>query len=844
MEGWQKWASRVERAPVTRSQVHENGCDWHMGQFEVWDAWAGPACRVARANARLQRQVKTRFGTRRGPGESMRRWSTVAICITFSVFLAGCPKGNQDFKSGVHAEDLKDYDAAVEYYLKAAKVDPHNANFQIKLNQARFEAGQLHLHQGLKLREKGDLQGALAEFQRAQIMDPSSSVADQEAKKTMDMIAERMAANQAQAEEPLAENGEPVMATAPPEVKPLSRAPINLKMSNDARVVFDTIGKLAGLTVIYDPDLQQKKISTELNNVTLEQALDIVCLESKTFWKPVTENIIIVVPDQAQKRRDYEEQVVRTFYLSNVALAQDLTEIATGLRQLLELKRAQQVNSQNAIIIRDTPDKLMLAEKIIRDIDKAKPEVIVQIMILEARTDNLRNLGILPVQSVTAAINPSYTSSSTSSSTTTSTTSSSSNTATLNQLRHLNQSDLVFTLPSATANFLLTDSSTKILQNPELRGVDGQSAKLKIGDRVPVATGSFQAGVGVGATSGAGFVNPLVNTQFQYIDVGVNVDVTPHVHPNRDISMKVSIEVSSVTGTSTIGGISQPIISQRKVEHEIRLKEGEVSILGGLIQRTDTNTLNGWPGLAKVPVMHYLFSGTNTEIQEDEVLIVLTPHIVRMPDWNKSNLRAMLSGTDTFVGAKRELEVKAPTANPNPQMTPPTAPAQTPAGPLVPAGAPAPAGQPTAPGAVPQAQGASGPQIRFEPAALNLTAGQTATIGVVVENVTDLYSVPMLLQYNPAIISVEEVRHGGFLSGGTQEIAIVQRVDKEHGQAIISATRQPNTPGVNGSGTLLGVVVKALAPGTTNLSIVQVNAKDSQQKPIPLVTSEATLRVQ
>src|SRR5208282_2994170 len=251
--------------------------------------------------------------------------------------------------------------------------------------------------------------------------------------------------------------------------------------------------------------------------------------------------------------------------------------------------------------------------------------------------------------------------------------------------------------------------------------------------------------------------------------------------------------------------------------------------------------------LANVPVMRYLFSGDNTEIQEDEVLIVLTPHIVRMPDWSKANLRAMFSGTDTFVGAKRELEVRAPTANPNPQMIPPAAPAQTPAGPLVPAGAPAPAPTPAAqptPGVVPQGQGTMGPRIRFEPAALNLTAGQTATIGVVVENVTDLYSVPMLLQYNPAIISVEEVRHGGFLSGGTQEIAIVQRVDKEHGQAIISATRQPNTPGVNGSGTLLGVVVKALAAGTSNLSIVQVNAKDSQQKPIPLVTSEATLRVQ
>jgi general secretion pathway protein D len=780
----------------------------------------------------------------------MRRWSAVAICILFGVILGGCPKGNPDYKAGMHAEDLKDYDAAVEYYLKATKVDPHNANYQIKLNQARFEAGQLHVHEGLKLREKGDLQGALAQFQRAEILDPSSSVADQEAKKTMDMIAEKVAANQAQAEEPLVENGEPVMATAPPEIKPLSRAPINLKMSNDARVVFDTIGKLAGLTVIYDPDIQQKKISTELNNVTLEQALDIVCLESKTFWKPVTENIIIVVGDQAQKRRDYEEQVVRTFYLSNVAIAQDLTEITTGLRQLLDLKRIQQVNSQNAIIIRDTPDKLMLADKIIRDIDKAKPEVIVQVMILEARTDNLKNLGIQQVQSISAAVNPSYSTSSTSSSTTTATssTASSGTTATLSQLRHLNQSDLVLTLPSATANFLLTDSSTKILQNPELRGVDGQSAKLKIGDRVPVATGSFQAGVGVGSTSGAGFVNPLVNTQFQYIDVGVNIDMTPHVHPNRDISLKVSIEVSSVTGTSSIGGISQPIISQRKVEHEIRLKEGEVSILAGLIQRTDTKTLNGWPGLANVPVMHYLFATDNTETQEDEVLIVLTPRVVRMPDWSKANLRAMFSGTDTFVGAKRELEVKAPTANPNPQMIPPAGPAQTPAGPLVPAGAPAPAPAPVtppvAPSVVPQAQGAMGPRMRFEPAALNLTAGQTATIGVVVENVTDLYSVPMLLQYNPAIISVEEVRHGGFLSGGTQEIAIVQRVDKEHGQAIISATRQPNTPGVNGSGTLLGVVIKALAPGTTNLSIVQVNAKDSQQKPIPLVTSEATLRVQ
>jgi len=780
----------------------------------------------------------------------MRRWCQLTVLVAVGVFAAGCPtgKGKQDYKQGQKAADLQDYDAAVDYYLKALKTDPRNVNYKIGLDQARFEAGQSHVKQGLQLREKGDLQGALAQFQRAQILDPSSTAADQEIKKTVKMIADQAQANQAEAQPLFDNNGQPELATAPPELKPLSRAPINLRMSNDVKVVYDTIGKLAGLTVIYDPDLQARRIPVDLNNVTLEQALDIVSLEAKAFWKPVTENIIMIVPDNTQKRRDYEEQVVRTFYLSNISIPQDLTEITTGLRQLLDLKRIQQVNAQNAIIIRDSPDKIALAEKIIRDIDKAKPEVVIQMEVLQARTDKLRNLGVLPGQSASIAINPNSSTTS-SSSTTTTTTNSTPGTVTLAQLTHLNQNDVVLTLPGATANFVLTDSSTKIIDNPEIRAVDGQPAKLRVGDRVPVATGSFQAGVGVGSTAGAGFVNPLVNTQFQYIDVGVNVDITPHVHPNRDISLKVSVEVSSVTGEATIGGIQQPIISQRKIEHEIRLKEGEVSILGGLFERIDTRTLNGWPGLANVPIMRYLFSTDNVEHQENENLIVLIPRIVRMPDWTRENLRALYSGPESNPGVKREIDMRSPASNPNPTLPPAAAPQAAPATPAAtPAGGVAPAAPTAAPPAPPTATPApqaqvGGPHIRFEPSTLNLSPGQTATIGVVVENVTDLFSVPMLLQYNPAIISVEEVRHGGFLTGGSQEIALVQKVDKEHGQAIISATRQPNTPGVNGTGTLLGVVVKALAAGTTNLSIVQINAKDSQQRPIPLVTSEATLNV-
>jgi general secretion pathway protein D len=732
--------------------------------------------------------------------------------IAAALLLVGCPQTPAPSNERVKQQDFQDADAAVDYYLKATKDDPHNVSYRLKLGQARFEACQRHIQQGLKRRADGDLRAAISEFQRAQVLDPASSIAEQELKKTIDLLTEQLRA--VQTEPAQAENTQFAYASEPPELKPLSRAPINLKMSNDAKVVFDTLGKLGGLTVIYDPDLQARRISTELKNVSLEQALDIVCLESKAFWKPLTENIVLIVPDQTQKRRDYEEQEVRTFYLNNIAFAQDLTEVSTGLRQLLDLKRIQQINAQNAVIIRDTPDKLALVEKIIQDMDKAKPEVMIQMEVLQARTDKLRDLGIQPWQNVSVAINPNYSSSSDSSK--------SNGKASLAQLTHLNQNDVVLTLPSVTANFLLTDSATKIIDNPEIRAVDGQPAKLRVGDRVPVATGSFQSGTGVGSSG----VNPLVNTQFQYIDVGVSLDVTPHVHVNREISLKVLVEVSSVTGYATIGGIQQPIISQRKVEHEIRLKEGEVSILGGLFERVDSKTLNGWPGLANVPLMRYLFSSENVERQENENLIVLIPRIVRMPDWSLTNLRAMYAGSETYPSVKKVVDLQSPSANPDPQPVSPDV------GPVSSLGSPR----------TPQLQ-VNGPRIRFEPPSMKLKLGETAAIGVVVENITDLFAIPLLLEYDPAVVSIEKVDQADFFWSGSQGIALVQRIDKERGQALVYLSRPPNTAGVNGTGKLLSVVVRAIGAGSSKLSIVQMNPRDSREKQIAVQAEQASLDV-
>ena len=759
---------------------------------------------------------------------NVRNFYVVGL-IAALVGLSGCPKGGHDTSAGAKAEALKDYDTALDYYNKALQTNPNNTEYKLKAARARFEAAQWHVDQGHRLRDQGNLELALAEFRKAQMIDPSISVAQQEVKNTMDAIAVKQGGAEAQ---PATQNPEePKLMAGPPQVQPLSRAPINMKATNDSKAVFEAIGKLAGLTVIFDPDFTSRRISVDLTNVTLEQALNISSLESKAFWRPVTANIIFVVPDQPQKRKDYEEEIVKTFYLRNTVLPQELTEIVTSIRQLLDLRRVQQINAQNAIVIRDTPDRILLAGKIIDDIDKARPEVVIQVAVMEARRDRMRNVGITPPTSITASFaNPATTSSSSSSST------SNAAAATISQLEHtpgILSSGYSITMPGASASFLMTDSSTQILDDPEIRVVDGQTAKLKIGDRIPVATGSFQAGIGVGSTgTGAGVVNPLVNTQFQYLDVGVNVDVTPRIHPDREISMKVHVEVSSQTNTVNIGGINQPVISQRSIEHDIRLKDGEVNVLGGLIEQTDSNAINGIPGLAKIPIFRNLFSGDTVDHERDEILIVLIPHIVRLPSITAENLRSIASGTDTNAEVRLAEAVNLPEAE-RPQ-------AAAPAPPPAPPAAPAPAISPTA--ATPP-QAAQNAAVRFEPATVTIKPGETTTIGVTVQNMQDLYSIPMLLQYNPAIISVEDVRQGGFLSGGTQQVAIVERVDKERGQAIISATRMPNTPGVSGSGTIVGIVVKGLAPGSSQLSIVQVNAKDSQQRPIQMVTGEATVQV-
>jgi general secretion pathway protein D len=762
------------------------------------------------------------------------------LLILAGFVLTGCPKANQNFDAGRKAESIQDYDTALVEYDRALRADPMNAEYKLRSIRMHAMDGNFHLEQGEKLVKKGDLEMALAEFEKAQGVDPSNMAAEQEVGRVANMLAEKNAANAPEKINPNPLKEE--LLSGPPELKPLSREPINVKWTNNCNVIFESVAKLAGLSVIFDPDFHAQRISVELPNITVEQALDAVSLACKAFWKPLTSSVIFVAPDNAQRRKDLEDEIVQTFYLSNTLQPTDLTEIVTGLRSTLNIQKILQVNAQNAIVIRATPDQVAAAAKIIRTIDKARPEVLIHVQVLAANRDRLRDLGILPGQSVAVTFTPrtalqpnngsSSSSSGSSSSSSTTTAAQAVQQITLNNLHSLGTSDYSITLPGATANAILTDNKTKIIQDPEIRVTDGEKAKLTIGEKVPIATGSFQAGVGVGVGGGAGVVNPLVNTQFTYQDVGVTIEVQPRVHPDNEISMKLTVDISSLAGSSNIGGINQPIISQQKIEPEIRLKDGEVSILAGLIQRTENVNLNGIPGLAQVPLMRYLFSDNSTQVQDQEVLFILTPHIIRFPSITAEDLRSLATGSDQNVRVYREQDdaLATPQKPGGAQLQIPQAPT-----------APNPAANANA---APNASESLAAQLQFDPSTVNLKRGDSTTIGLKVTNIGDLYSIPLLIHYDPAVVQVEEIRDGGFLSGGTQEIAIVQHIDPQRGEAVVSATRQPNTPGISGTGTLLGVVVKAIGPGKSSIQILQVNARDSQQHTIPLVSGEATIQVQ
>jgi general secretion pathway protein D len=549
------------------------------------------------------------------------------------------------FNRGARAESQNQYDAAYEAYKEAFALKPNEPKYEMAYLRVRAQTAEQHVRSGLSLREQGKLQEALGEFQKAAEIDHANHIAEQEVRRTAGMIRkETQLAGSAstKVESPLAKMAQE--AEGPVDLEPASDTPLTLRMTTTADNIYKTIGKLAGFNILFDLDYKPQRITIELNDVSLREALKMVAMESKTFWRPISTNAIFVVAES--KRKEFEGNVMKTFYVRNASTPAELQEVVGTLKGILDITRVQVSPNQNAITLRGTNDQMVLAEKLLSDLDKPKSEVVVDIAVMEISRNRVRTLGTTPPTSGSISWIPPASG------------------FTVQNLGKLNSGNFSVSIPGASATALMSDGSAKVLQNPEIRVLDNEKATLKIGDRVPIATGSFQPGVGGGG------INPLVNTQFQYLDVGVNIDITPHVHSEREVTLKMVLEVSSVTGSSNIGGISQPVIGQRRIEHETRLQDGDVNLVGGILEDTETTSLGGYPWLTKIPILKFLFGQENKERQQNEIVFAITPHIVRATEITDENLRMIDIGTASTIGVRHPDTKKKTGPIPSPSTTP------------------------------------------------------------------------------------------------------------------------------------------------------------------------------
>jgi general secretion pathway protein D len=558
------------------------------------------------------------------------------------------------YRAGRKAEERKDWDTAIVDYEKAVQADPANALYILHESQARSQAAAMHLANGRRMEKEGRLEDAAGEFKKASGIDPSNAAAVQELNRVTSKLAETKQAHTTALQQALKAREETAEAPGV-QLQPFPKEPLShIRIPNaDSRMVFQTLAKLAGLNVAFTSDFRPSPANIDLTNIKIEDALKVVSLQTKNFYRPVTPNTILVIPDNPNNRRDYDEEIIRTIHLNNPLAPADRTAITTALKQVLNMQRIMDNPDSNSIIIRDTPAKVAAAEQLVHQLDRGKAEILLGVDIVEADRDRIRDLGITPATisssgTTTAGIQTGAAYVSPVSTTSTTTTTVSPGQAAINTLTYKN---IQAVIPGITASAILNDNRTHIMQSPQVRVTDGATAKLKIGTRIPYATGSFLPSLGGTTSSSSGGIGLLASTQFQFQDVGVNLELTPHLLASGEVAVHAKIEISSLGASISVGGITEPTFGQRVIEDDFRLQEGEVNLLGGLIQRTLTEAVTGVPGLGDIPLIRYLFSQENKEVNDQEVLVMLTPRVIRLPE------PAIAAGGALPVGAAGETGV-------------------------------------------------------------------------------------------------------------------------------------------------------------------------------------------
>jgi general secretion pathway protein D len=578
------------------------------------------------------------------------KFAFVAGSILAAVAVSGCAAAAAIHK-GEDAEFRMDYDHAVVEYMKALRLDPDSGDARQGLQRAKLRAAEEHLLRARRLAALNRLDEAVVEYGVATDLNPASSVIDDELKATRAKLRTRVA---------VSHEGKTELQTLidrtrdlPPSGLDLPadvRMPASLTFRDaGSRDVFTTIARFGGIGLVFDTQFRNEPVSVDLRNASLENALGTVAAATRTFFRVTAPQTIVIVPDTPTKRREYEEEVVRTFYLSNA----DLKETLDLLRVVLDARRVSPITAMNAVTIKDTPERIAAAGRIITAIDKARPEVIVDVELLEVDRTRLLEYGLQIASPGSPGLNGSVT-----------VASDANNTLTLENLKNLSAKDILFTnLPGLYYRLLKSDANTRVLANPQLRSSEGIPASARFGDQIPIPVTTF-------SPIATGGVPQQPVTSYNYQNVGVNIDIIPRTHHDADVTLQLNIAVTAVSGTG-FGGL--PTLANREIKNQIRLRDGETSLLAGLIRDDERRSLDGIPGLSDIPLVGKMFAHSQKTSTQTDIVLMLTPHIVRVLDLSESDLRPFRVSRDSVTpGADFPSSLLPPPPVPSEVAPPPT----------------------------------------------------------------------------------------------------------------------------------------------------------------------------
>lgn len=762
-----------------------------------------------------------------------RRLRLGAAVVLVAVTSLGCA-AHWAYRQGQQAARKGEWDLAVARYTRALEKDPDNIGYKIALENARIQASRYHYDEAKKHLAASELEKAEDELEIASNYDASNrSIADD-----LVLVRERIRKHEQEKQERAGYEKMKARAEAVrvpvPVLSPRSPVPISLKFQDASlQKIFDSLARIAGVNILFDEGFRDKKYSINVTGVTFEEALDQLTFVNRLFYKVIDQNTIIIVPESRQKRLAYNELVLRTFYLQNAEVNDTVNLIKTLARVTTVAGNA----SLRAITVLGTVDQVAMAKRIIELNDKARGEVIVEVRILEVSRNSMKDWGLdLSSYQGSLTFSPTGAQGEVDSGFTS---------VRAHLLSSLNRADWVVSIPSTLfVRFLQNDSTVRILAAPRLRAAEGKKAELKIGQEVPIPITTFTAGAAGGVST------YLPATSFQYKNVGVNLTLTPEVSASGDITLEVAAEFSLLGDDRNVGSAANPLnvptFLTRNVTNTLRLRDGETGLIGGLVQNQESRSFGGAIGMNSIPIIGNLFGKHSKTIDDREVLISLTPRIVRAPKVSEDDLQPLPVGTQErpdVPGAHPGLFGPEP----NPVEPPASAPEAPPAGPPAPPGAggggpgassgapatPPPAAAPSGsggrPGSAPAAgtaeaaagEGQAAParpvSVLFSPPELALRPGETGALAVVVVGVQDLRWVELSLAWNPALAEITDAAAGSLLTLDGTPVAKTQTL--ESGRARVRLAR---STGASGSGAVVSLTFRGVAAGSGSVVVESV----------------------